>query len=107
MKRSLVALSALLCLAVPAIADTCSAATEAATRAALDNAKAAGRRTAVVRVQCNGERQTFLLHRVGGASGSSITVREITSGSSTKDLAGAPQRDFSGSSQSRVIRVGD
>lgn len=104
MQCSLAALSALLCLAAPAFADTCSAATEAATRAALDRAADSGRRTAVVRVKCDGASQTFVLHRVGE---SSVTVREVKRGEGNKGVSARSKKDFSGSSQSRVIRVGD
>lgn len=106
MKRTLLVLAVLCGLAGPALADACDAATDAATRAALAAAEASGRRTATVRVQCDGARQTFVLHRIGGASGTTIKVREIRSGSSDTDLAGAPRRDFDASSPSRVIRVG-
>jgi hypothetical protein len=104
MKRSLAAVSVLLCLAAPALADTCSAATEAATRAALDRAADAGRRTAVVRVKCDGAAQTFVLHRVGETS---VTVREVKRGEANKGVSARSKKDFSSSSQARVIRVGD
>jgi hypothetical protein len=104
MKLSLAALSALLCLAAPAFADTCSAATEAATRAALDRAADAGRRTAVVRVKCDGASQTFVLHRVGETS---VTVRELKRAEGNTGVSVRSKKDFSSSSQSRVIRVGD
>lgn len=106
MKRYLVALAVLSCLGAPALADTCAAATEAATRAALDSAAAAGRRTATVRVTCDGQRQTFVLHRSQGASGTSVTVRQVKSGDDTNGLSGEA-RASGGSSQARIIRVGE
>jgi hypothetical protein len=107
MKRFLIALPALLCLAAPALADPCSAATEVATRAALDAAQAANRRTAIVRVACGGTRETLVLHRVGGTSSASVTVRAIEPGEGNKGFRAAAKTDFSGSSQARVIRVRD
>lgn len=103
MKRHLIALTVLVCLSAPAFADTCAGATEAAARAALDAAAAAGRRTATVRVTCDGERQTFMLHRSQGASGASVTVRELKRSAEQIGLA-AEKR---GSSTSKLIRVGD
>ncbi len=108
MKRTLVALTAFSCLAVPAFADPCDAATEVAARAALDDAAAANRRTAIVRVQCGGERQTFVLQRTGGKKSSTITVREIKSGELAGGAVNARSKSaFTGSSSSRVIRVND
>ena len=106
MKRHLIALTVLVCLSAPAFADTCAGATEAATRAALDAATAAGRRTATVRVTCDGERQTFMLHRSQGASGASVTVRELKRSAEQIGLA-AEKRGSAGSSTSKLIRVGD
>ena len=105
MTRSLLALTALLCLAAPAFADPCAAATEAAMRAAIQSAEATGRRTATVRVTCGGERQILLIHRTSTASGTSITVREVTKSTGSGDLAGGNLDDFGSSSTSRVIRV--
>lgn len=106
MKRHLIALSVLVCLCAPAFADTCAAAAEAATRAALDAAAAAGRRTATVRVTCDGERQTFVLHRSQGASGTSVTVRELKR-SADKTGIDAGNRASSSNSTAKLIRVGD
>ena len=105
MKR-FAALIAAACLSAPAFADTCAAATEAATRAALDYAAAAGRRTATVRVTCDGERQTFLLHRSQGASGTSVTVRELKRSADKTGIDGG-NRASSSSSTAKLIRVGD
>jgi cobalamin biosynthesis Mg chelatase CobN len=90
----------------PALADTCAAATEAATRAALDSAAAAGRRTATVRVTCDGERQTFVLHRSQGASGTSVTVRELKRSADKTGVDGG-NRASSGTSTAKLIRVGE
>lgn len=106
MKRHLIALTVLVCLSAPAFADTCAAATEAATRAALDSAAAAGRRTATVRVTCDGERQTFVLHRSQGASGTSVTVRELKRSADKTGIDGG-NRASSSSSTAKLIRVGD
>jgi hypothetical protein len=106
MKRHLIALTVLVCLSAPAFADTCAAATEAATRAALDSAAVAGRRTATVRVTCDGERQTFLLHRSQGASGTSVTVRELKRSVDKTGLDGG-NRASSSSSTAKLIRVGE
>lgn len=106
MKRHLIALTVLVCLSAPAFADTCAAATEAATRAALDSAAAAGRRTATVRVTCDGERQTFMLHRSQGASGTSVTVRELKRSADKTGIDGG-NRASSSSSTAKLIRVGD
>jgi hypothetical protein len=106
MKRHLIALTVLVCLSAPAFADTCAAATEAATRAALDSAAAAGRRTATVRVTCDGERQTFLLHRSQGASGTSVTVRELKRSADKTGIDGG-NRASSSSSTAKLIRVGE
>ncbi|MBK8197550.1 MAG: hypothetical protein IPK75_04200 [Acidobacteria bacterium] len=103
MKRSLISFTVLLSLAAPGFADACDAATEAATRAALQSAEAAGRRTATVRVSCDGERKTYVLRRSTTASGASVTVREITRGAGQDGLAGAAASD---SSTARIIRVG-
>lgn len=106
MKRHLIALTVLVCLSAPAFADTCAGATEAATRAALDSAAAAGRRTATVRVTCDGERQTFMLHRSQGASGTSVTVRELKRSADKTGIDGG-NRASSSSSTAKLIRVGD
>lgn len=106
MKRHLIALTVLVCLSAPAFADTCAAAAEAATRAALDSAAAAGRRTATVRVTCDGERQTFMLHRSQGASGASVTVREWKRSADKTGIDGG-NRASSSSSTAKLIRVGD
>ncbi len=90
----------------PAFADTCAAATEAATRAALDSAAAAGRRTATVRVTCDGERQTFVLHRSQGASGTSVIVRELKRSADKTGVDGG-NRASSGTSTAKLIRVGE
>jgi hypothetical protein len=103
MKRTLAALAALACLSAPALADTCAAATEAATRAALDAAAATGRRTATVRVTCGGERQTFVLHRSQTATGTSVSVREIQRSADKTGLAGQAR----GASTARIIRIGE
>ena len=68
MTRFLIAVAAFGCLSAPAFADVCSAATEAATRAALASAEASGRRTSTVRVACGGEKQTLVLHSIGSMS---------------------------------------
>jgi hypothetical protein len=108
MLRTVIAVSALLCASAPAFADPCEAATEVASRAALDNAAAANRRTAIVRVQCAGERQTFVFQRVGGKNGSTVTVREVKAGElSGGSAASGLKNTASGTSTSRVIRVGD
>jgi hypothetical protein len=106
MTRSLVSLAALLCLAAPAFADVCTAATEAATRAALDSAEATGRRTATVRVTCDGERKTFVLHRTKSATGTSVTVRELKRSADKSGLAGG-KATSGGASMTKIIRVGD
>lgn len=106
MKRVAALIAAAVCLSAPAFADTCAAATEAATRTALDAAAANGRRTATVRVTCDGERQTFLLHRSQGASGTSVTVRELKRSADKTGLAGE-NRASSSSSTSKLIRVGE
>jgi len=106
MTRCLASLAVLACLAAPAFADTCSAAIEAATRAALQSAEAAGRRTATVRVTCSGERQMFVLHRSNTPAGTSITVRDVSKPVSRSDIASGNLNDFSASSAARVIRVG-
>jgi hypothetical protein len=105
MKR-FAALIAAACLSAPAFADTCAAATEAATRAALDSAAAAGRSTATVRVTCDGERQTFVLHRSQGASGASVTVRELKRSADKTGFDGG-NRASSSSSTAKLIRVGE
>lgn len=107
MKRHLVALAVLSCLGAPAFADTCAAATEAATRAALDAAETAGRRTATVRVTCDGARQTFVLHRSETASGTAVTVREVKKSKTGQIIPAGEKRDFSASTAARVIRVGE
>ncbi len=89
----------------PAFADACDAATEAATRAALDAAEASGRRTATVRVTCDGERQTFVLHRRQDASGTSVSVRQVKRTADKTGLAGETRT--SGSSMTKIIRVGE
>ena len=106
MKLALVSLAALLCLAAPAFADVCDAATESATRAALESAEATGRRTATVRVTCDGQRKTFVLHRIQGASGTSVTVRELKGSRDKTGLAGE-KRTSGGASMTKIIRVGD
>ncbi len=107
MTRFLIALAAFGCLSAPAFADVCAAATEAATRAALASAEASGRRTSTIRVACGGEKQTLVLHRIDGASGSSISVREVKKPEGGKAMAVRSKGDFSASSASRVIRVKD
>jgi hypothetical protein len=105
MKRCLIALAAFAGLAAPAFADTCSSAADAATRAALASSEAAGRRTSVVRIDCGGTRQTFVLHQIGSGAGASVLVRELKK---SETPAAAPlfsKRDFSSSSAARVIRV--
>ncbi|MFN7165165.1 MAG: hypothetical protein ACK4P2_10150 [Hyphomonas sp.] len=89
----------------PAFADACSGATEAATRAALESAAAAGQRTATVRVSCDGERQTFVLHRRQDASGTSVSVREVKRTADKTGLAG--ENRTSGSSMTKIIRIRD
>lgn len=100
MKRSALSLMLLAALASPALADVCSAATEAATAAALQSAEASGRRTATVRVTCEGERKTLILHRVGTGASASITVREVTPAAGPA-LKGAPPV------VTKIIRVGE
>lgn len=107
MKRHLVALAVLSCLSAPALADSCAAATEAATRAALDAAEAAGRRTATVRVTCGGERETFVLHRSETPSGTAVTVREVKKSKTGQVMPAEDKRDFSAGSAAKIIRVGD
>jgi hypothetical protein len=107
MTRFLIAVAAFGCLSAPAFADVCSAATEAATRAALASAEASGRRTSTVRVACGGEKQTLVLHRIDGASGSSVSVREVKKPEGAKMMSASSKGDFSPSSASRVIRVKD
>jgi hypothetical protein len=107
MKRHLVALAVLSCLGAPAIADTCAAAAEAATRAALDAAETAGRRTATVRVTCDGERQSFVLHRSQTAAGTAVTVREVKRAKSGQVTSVEDRRDFGAATAARVIRVGE
>lgn len=108
MLRTAIALTVLLCASAPAFADPCEAATEVASRAALENAAAANRRTAIVRVSCAGERQTFVFQRVGGKNSSTVTVREIKAAELAGGGSGSGARvEKSGSSTSRVIRVGN
>lgn len=102
MKRSLTTLALLACLATQAFADVCTAATEAATRTAIQSAEAAGRRTATVRVTCDGEQRTFMIHRRLTANGAAVTVREVSRPASVEALAGGK----SASSTMRIIRVG-
>lgn len=106
MKRVAALIAAAACLAAPAFADACNAATEAATRAALDSAAAAGRRTATVRVTCGGERQTYVLHLSQGASGAAITVRELKRSAGQTGLAGE-KRGSGDSSAAKLIRLGE
>ncbi|MEQ9506713.1 MAG: hypothetical protein RLO80_10625 [Hyphomonas sp.] len=106
MTRRLVSLAALLCLSAPAFADVCTGATEAATRAALESAEATGRRTATVRVTCDGERKTFVLHRTKSASGTSVSVRELKRTADKTGLSGE-SRTSGGASMTKIIRVGD
>ena len=106
MKRVAALIAAAAWLAAPAFAGTCSAAAEAATRAALDSAAGAGRRTATVRVTCGGERQTFVLHLSQGASGTAVTVRELKRSAGPAGLAGE-KRGSGDSSATRLIRLGD
>jgi len=106
MKRFAALIAAGACFAAPAFADACTAATEAATRAALDAAAAAGKRTATVRVTCDGERQTFVLHRTQGANGTSVTLRELKRSAGKSGLSGGVS-GASSSSMTKIIRVGE
>lgn len=93
--------------AAPAFADTCSAATDAATRAALDNAAAKGQRTATVRVACGGKTETFVLHRTETARGTSVSVRTVQASPASRVIKVDDKPGFSGSTSARLIRVGD
>lgn len=106
MKRELVALAVLSVLSAPASADTCAAAAEAATRSALESAEAAGRRTALVRTTCAGQRQTFVLYRLQTASGAGVVVRAISGVRSGQLIAPGDKREFSAATPARLIRVG-
>ena len=107
MKRHLVALAVLGFLSAPAFADSCAAATEAATRAALDAAEAKGQRTATVRVKCGGARETFVLHRSETPSGTAVTVREVKKSKTGQVMSVEDKRDFSASTAAKIIRVGE
>ncbi len=107
MLRYLIAFAALLAVSAPAMADTCSAAAEAATRSALASAEARGQRTATVQVACGGKTETFILHRTETARGTSISVRAVEPAKGGALLAAVSKRDFSASSAARIIRVGD
>lgn len=106
MKRVAALIAAAACLAAPAFADACNAAAEAATRAALESAAAAGRRTATVRVTCSGERRAFVLHLSKGASGTAIMVREMKRSDGKAGLA-AENRGSGDSSAAKLIRLGE
>jgi len=106
MKRVAALIAAAACLAAPAFADACDAATEAATRAALEAATAAGKRTTTVRVNCDGAYRTFILNQRQDKSGTSVSVREIKGGASKSGLSGA-KYGASGSSMTKIIRVGE
>lgn len=107
MLRSLIALAALTIAAAPGFADTCSAATDAATRAALDNAAAKGQRTATVRVACGGKTEAFVIHRTETARGTSVSVRAVKAGSASRVIKVDDKPGFGGSTSARLIRVGD
>jgi len=106
MKRYLVVFAVLSVLAAPALADTCTAAVEAATRSALEAAEADGRRTALVRITCAGQRQTFVFHRLQTASGAGVVVRAIPGVMSGQLIAAGDKREFSAATPARIIRVG-
>jgi len=106
MKRVAALIAAAACFAAPAFADPCTGAAEAATRAALEAAAASGKRTATVRVTCDGEQQTFILHQRQDAAGTSVSVREVKRASDKTGLSGA-KYGASGSSMTKIIRVGE
>lgn len=106
MKLAVLFIAAILA-AAPAFADTCSAASDAATRAALDSAAAKGQRTATVRVACGGKTETFVLHRTETARGTSVSVRAVKAGSASRVIKVDDKPGFGGSTSARLIRVGD
>lgn len=95
-------------LATPALADTCTAATDAATRAALAAADEKGQRVATVRVTCNGQRETFLIHRTETPRGMSVSVRTVDTLKGGNGTIRTGRKDsFAGSSTAKIIRVGE
>lgn len=106
MKRAAALIAAAACLAAPAFADPCNAATEAATRAALDAATAAGKRTTTVRVACDGTYRTFILSQRQDKSGTMVSVREIKAAGDGTGLSGAGL-GASGSAMTKIIRIGE
>jgi len=106
MKRAAALIAAAACLAAPAFADPCDAATEAATRAALEAATAAGKRTTTVRVSCDGAYRTFILHQRQDKSGTTVSVREIKGGAGKTGLSGGVAGTSSGS-MTKIIRLGE
>ena len=106
MKRVAALFAAAACFAAPAFADPCDAATEAATRAALEAAAAAGKHTTTVRVSCDGAYRTFILNQRQDKSGTTVSVREIKGGASKSGLSGG-KYGASGSSMTKIIRVGE
>lgn len=94
-------------IAAPAFADTCSAATEAATRAALDSAAAKGQRTATVRVACGGKTETFVIQRTETARGTSVSVRTVKASPASRVIKVDDKPGFGAYTSARLIRVGD